>query len=155
MLRSFLSVIAGYIVMAALVVAAEVALATAFPEYRAAGESQTTPPPLPVAVHLACAALAAATGGFATARIAAKSTFRHALTLAGLLMMFGAVYAAVAWNGAQPNWYLVLLPPLGAMGAIAGGWLGARDTATTKNPAIESGKSTKLATRTERSGWRT
>jgi len=129
MLRSILSIVVGYIVMAALVVVADFALAAVFPEYREAGEQEIAPPALPVAVNLGCGLVAAAAGGFAAARIARRARFGHALVLAGLLLAFGAVYALAGWNGVQPNWYLALLPLAGAIGATAGGSLGAKSGA--------------------------
>ncbi len=73
MLRSILAVVIGYVVIAAFTVLSVAALALIFPEYAQAGESKTTPPPLPVALNLGLGGIGAVAGGFACARIATQN----------------------------------------------------------------------------------
>jgi hypothetical protein len=125
MLRSILSVIAGYIVMAVIVTLTTYLLGLVFPAYGAA-TAPAAMPLLPVVLNVLFGLIAAIAGGYTTATIALRSHLMHAAALAALIFLLGIVHAATTWNSGAPGWYLIVLPIVGAIGALAGGAIRAR-----------------------------
>ncbi len=122
MLRSILAIVAGYVVMSVITIAAVFALVSA------AGLSFTAQPPpqLPLGyliANLASGFIAAAVGGLIAATVANRARRRHALLLALLILSAGVAYALSSADTTQPAWYRWTLPLIGALGAAAGGWL--------------------------------
>jgi hypothetical protein len=123
MLRSILAVVAGYLALAVLTMVCVYGLTLVFPDYALAGQTGSTPT-LPVVFNLVLGTACAAAGGYLTAWIASRKRMVHVLVLAGLVFVFGIGHAFYGWGGPQPGWYLAWLPLLGAVGVLAGGWLG-------------------------------
>lgn len=123
MFRSAIAVLAGYAAMSALVVATTAALTKLWPS--SAKEDQPTP--TYTAINLTYSGLFAATGGYVTSALARRSQLGHALALAALVLVLGAIYSIQSSGGKQPGWYLVLLPILSAGGVTAGGYIRTRD----------------------------
>jgi hypothetical protein len=127
MLRSVLSVIVGYVVVAIVVVVTTMLAAMALiPGARNAMKSGTHPPPTRayLVANLACSVLAAVAGGYVTAVMAIVAPLQHAAALA---VLFAVVSLATSRGGrpqpGQPRWYPLTILVLGVAGALAGGWL--------------------------------
>lgn len=125
MLRSILSVVAGYVTMAVVVMMGVGALMLAFPEYKQAPQTRVTPV-TPMVLELLWAAVSAIAGGWVTVRLARRS--RPMVALAILVLVFGAVYGLTADRDLMPGWFLLMLPPVSALGVLAGGRIGRRPT---------------------------
>lgn len=120
MLRNILSIIVGYIVMAACTMLGIVGcmLAAGMPL-----DPKAMPDSLPLAYlvgTLALGTLAAAVGGFITAVIACRKPPVEGYILAGLVLALGVLYALTSHDPVQPVWYVWCLPPTGALGVAAG-----------------------------------
>lgn len=61
-------------------------------------------------------------GGYVTARLARRQGSRHALALAGVILLMG-VASAVGSAGLKPLWHDVAVTLLGAGGCVLGGLL--------------------------------
>lgn len=129
MLRSILSVVAGYVVMAVVVMVGVGVLTLAFPEYKQAPETRVTPV-TPMVLELVWAVISATAGGWVTVRLARRSP-RPVIALAVIVLVLGAVYGLTADRGLMPGWFLLMLPPVSAMGVCIGGWFGRRPPART------------------------
>ena len=129
MVHSALAVLAGFVVMAIVVMVAT-ALAMRFilgvplAAMRSAGPQMLSPSYL--AANVAASALAAIIGGYATATIAEHDQIAHGLGLAAVMVMMSVVSIRQA-GAAQPRWYRIVLatlrPALAILGAALGGWL--------------------------------
>lgn len=122
MLRSVLSVMAGYvaIVLSTVIVVMLAALAMGLP----LDPNQATPPPRSyILVNLVLGTLCAALGGHVTARIASRAPLGHVLVLAAIVLAAGFAYALSGTSPAHPRWYLLTLPITGAIGVVLGGML--------------------------------
>jgi hypothetical protein len=139
MVRIILSVLAGYMVMAVLVMISFglVFLASAFIVY-----------------SLLTSVLAAVVGGYVTATVAAKRARAAVAALGGLVLALGLLLAVVglmqpgptpsaaeieqmtpkerAMQEKEPLWYALSLPFLGAAGVIGGGALRLRQAISAK-----------------------
>ncbi len=115
-LHAFLALLAGYAVMAAIVVAATALISRLLPEWCGQG---TRPAAGYLFVNLGYSFLAAAAGGYITAWIAAPSPLAHALVLAVIVLLLGAVSAFSA-RGRQPVTYQIALIVLSPLGVLAG-----------------------------------
>lgn len=80
------------------------------------------PAPAFVAVSMAYSFLAAAAGGFVTAWVALNRPLHTVLTLAIVVLAFGAITALQA-RGSRPTWYQIALLVASALGVMAGGLL--------------------------------
>ena len=139
MLRLIVAVVVGYVVMAALVVAA-FAVAIAAPDLAFRSDSFDVTPGW-LAWALAATVLAAVAGGYVAVVIARRRSV--ASVLAGLVLVLGLVSAAGnlakerptvesaaglsaakrAARAVQPTWYAFALPVLGAGGVLVGAQL--------------------------------
>lgn len=122
MLRSILAVLAGYVVMVAIVVAATYALQQIEPGWFLIGAPLTAGY---LAVNIAYSLLAALTGGYLVARLAKQAHLKHVYALATLSLAM-AVLSAFASGGDQPVWYRIFLAVMMPMVVIAGGRLRVR-----------------------------
>ena len=141
MVRSILSVLVGYLVMA-LVVALSFVPIVAAPGFAfRAGTAEAAP--AFVVYSLLMSSLAAMAGGFITAVIAGKGRKVPVRVLGSLVLAFGLASAAVglsaekptvspddvaqmtpmerAQKGREPLWYALLLPFIGCGGVLLGG----------------------------------
>lgn len=142
MVRSILSVIAGYVVMAILVAL------TFAPVLLAPGlvfENGSASASLAFSIYnLVASAVAAMAGGFVAALVAGQGS-RALQVFAGIVLVFGLASAVAglraerpivtaeeisnmttmerASKGKEPTWYAFLLPFVGAGGVLAGGAL--------------------------------
>ena len=118
-MRSVLAVVAGFLVMAVIVmigtaVAARVILRQPLSTIRT-GSSE----PLPLeylAANLSASAIAALCGGFLTAAIAGRSPLAHGLALAVVIVLMSILSMKQA-GASQPRWYQLTLAT--AMPALA------------------------------------
>lgn len=71
-------------------------------------------------------------GGYVAASLANRKPMSHAGFIAGIILAMGTVYM---FDGGQnyeskgidlPGWYLPLLPVMGVIGVLLGGWVKAR-----------------------------
>ena len=115
-LHAFLALLAGYAVMAASVVVATAFVSRLLPDW--CGQS-TRPAAGYLFVNLGYSFLAAAAGGYVTAWIAAPSPLAHALVLAVIVLLLGAVSAFSA-RRKQPVAYQIALIVLSPLGVLAG-----------------------------------
>jgi hypothetical protein len=132
MARSVLAVIAGYILMAVLVMAAGMLLTTLFP---AAFTGPGGKPGLPgfgwYALNLAYSFVFAFAGGHTCARLARRAEMAHAIALAALLGIMGLVsIATYAGQTPVPAWWTAGQVVAGVLGVLAGGFLRAQAAAT-------------------------
>lgn len=114
-LRSILSVIAGYIVMMVVVIALTLILV------KTMGLKSGNPTPGYLAINVIYSLLAAAIGGFVTAAIARVKPIQHAAALAVFMAIMG-VLSYRHYIGMQPLWYqrmMMFLPSLAAIGGAA------------------------------------
>jgi hypothetical protein len=124
MIRSLLSVIAGFVGMAILVMIAT-GLAVKFMLHASDMQSvmKLKPTPAYLAVNLAYSAIFAVFGGLITANIAGRAPVVHALALAGLMLVMSVVSFFQSAQTRQPKWYGLTLMVLVPAGAVLGGYL--------------------------------
>ena len=139
MARIVLAVIAGYVVMASLSIAAQMLVIAVLGMPAALSVA-----PAYLTANLVCSLLCGAAGGWLAARIARQMQVSMAVAVLVLVLGIGLF---VAFGGAGPAWYSLLLPVFGASGAAGGGvlqrnlslgayrWRGRRG-ASGKNPWI-------------------
>lgn len=121
MFRSILSIIVGYVVIAAVTVLTTVLSAVAVGVPLEMPRPDAPPPPAAyLAGNIAGSALAAILGGVAAARIASTRRRAHACALAAIVFVLGVAYALTS-TGPAPAWYFRLLPILGGLGVSLGG----------------------------------
>jgi hypothetical protein len=120
--HAFLSLLAGFAAMAAIVIAGTALLRWLAPEWT--GPESTRPDRRPTAgyvfVNLGYTFLAAAAGGYATAWVAGMRPLPSVLALAVAVLALGAISALQA-RGRQPAWYQLVLLILAPLGVVAGG----------------------------------
>src|SRR5262245_24346222 len=97
MLRSILSVVAGYVTRAVVVMVGVCGLVLAFPEDKQAPETRVTPV-TPMVLELVWAVVSAVAGGWVTTRLARRSQ-RPVVALAVVILVLGGVYALTADRG--------------------------------------------------------
>ncbi|MGH7523770.1 MAG: hypothetical protein ACREK8_05655 [Gemmatimonadales bacterium] len=123
MLHSVLAVVAGFLVMA-IIVMVGTALAVRFVLHVPIAAMQSPAPVLSrayLATNLSTSAIAAVAGGFTAAWIAGHDQLIHGLALAGVMIAMSIVSMRQA-AGRQPRWYqaiLVVLMPVLAVGGAA------------------------------------
>jgi hypothetical protein len=120
--RSVLAVVVGYLVMAIAVVAL---FAVWFREPNAVPSRGS------MLFSLSYGFLFGVVGGYVTALIARRSEVRHAIALAGLLAIRGAV-PLIASAGQEPLWYQVATILVMVFAVMLGGYLRARQRGTAK-----------------------
>lgn len=99
MLRSVIALIAGFAIMTFGQLVATIVLALAL------GVRPGTPSPAFLPASLACGAVAAAFGGFATAALAPQRHGTHVLVLMAMILVMG-LSNLLAPPAGQPGWYL-------------------------------------------------
>lgn len=128
MLQSTLAVLAGFVVMAIVVMvgtalAVRLVLRVPFSAMR----QGATPTPRYLIANLAASAIAALAGGYTTAMIAHHDALLHGLSLAALMLVMSLVSMKQAASAGQPGWYRVVLmtamPALAVAGAVCCGGL--------------------------------
>jgi hypothetical protein len=128
-LRSVAAVVAGYVLMAVLVMATSAALMAALPGAFVAPDG-THKIPEPVAAWFAFALLYSFTfacaGGYLAARIAGSGELRHAAALAGLMAVMSLLILADP-GGRIPKWWTAGEMIVGIAGVLLGArWREAR-----------------------------
>jgi hypothetical protein len=116
-LYGFLALLAGFATMAILVILVTALLTRMAPEW--VGE-QSKPRTGYIFVNLGYSFLAAATGGYVTAWIAAGNPLLHVLALAIVVLVFSAL-SALQMRGKQPIAYQLALAAISPIGVMAGG----------------------------------
>jgi hypothetical protein len=116
-LHAFLALLAGFAVMAMLVVLVTAALARFTPDWVGATGS---PRPGYVLVNLGYSFVAAAAGGYVTAWVAENNPLYHVMALAIVVLALSAL-SALQQKGKQPVWYALALVGLTPVGILAGG----------------------------------
>lgn len=116
-LHGFFALLAGFAVMAVLLIAVTALLTFFVPEWV---RTEGRPGPGAAFVTLGYSFLAAAAGGYVTARIAAASPLVYILALALAVLVLAALSALQA-RGRQPIWYQLLLAVISPLGVVAGG----------------------------------
>ena len=115
-LHAFLALLAGYAVMAVIVVAVTALVSRLLPSWCGQGARPAT---TYLFVNLGYSFLAAAAGGYVTAWIAGSNPLLHALVLAIIVLLLGALSAFSA-RGRQPVTYQIALIALSPLGVMAG-----------------------------------
>jgi nitrate/nitrite transporter NarK len=130
-LRSILAVVAGYIVMKAIVIGATYALPMIKPEWFLIGTPETSGY---FAVNIGYNLFAALTGGYVAARLASRSPLNHAYALAALSVVMSIV-TALASEQEQRRWYRVFQVIVVPAAIIVGGRLRGRGQSPEPQPA--------------------
>jgi hypothetical protein len=126
--RSVLAVIAGYILMVVLVMAAGMFVMANFPADFTGADGKPRLPGLGwYAVNLAYSFVFALAGGHTCARLARRAEMAHAGALAAFLGVMGLISIA-AYSGETPApwWWTAGEVAVGVLGALAGGLIRAQ-----------------------------
>jgi hypothetical protein len=118
MIRSVLSVLAGYVAMAVAVTVGSYSLRKIFPDTASAETGAA--PLLAMILELVWATACAILGGYVTARVARGAPHIHAAVLAVIVLVLAIVFGLVAGSSPIPAWFRVLLPIFSAFGILAG-----------------------------------
>lgn len=118
-LKTFLSLLAGFATMALLIALIGSILGRAIPAWTGL---PARPGPAYVFATLAYSFLSAAAGGYVTAWMGSQNPLCTVLTLAIAVLALGALSALQA-RGRQPAWYQIALLAIAALGVMAGGLL--------------------------------
>ncbi|MGA2807319.1 MAG: hypothetical protein ABSE87_04240 [Terracidiphilus sp.] len=116
-LHAFMALVAGFAVMALLVIGINALLTRLVPSWTGA---EGRPQPGYVVVNLGYSLLSAAAGGYVTAWAAAANPLIHVLAL-GLVVLALAALSALQSRGKQPIWYQLALVAISPLGVLAGG----------------------------------
>ncbi len=117
MLRTILAVLAGYIVIVAIVLGATYVLQTIKPEWYLIGAPLASGY---LAANIAYSLVAAFLGGFITARIGAHAPRKHAYALAAVSVAM-TVLAAMTGEQEQPGWFQALRAVVMVAAIVAAG----------------------------------
>ena len=118
-MHAFLALAAGFLTMAILVGILTALLMRLTPSWVQTGGK---PQPGYIFVNIAYSFMAAAAGGYVTARLAAANPLYHVLALAIIVLAMAAL-SALQQRGKQPIWYQLTLVALSPIGVFAGGIL--------------------------------
>lgn len=135
MIRSGLSILAGFAAMTVCVIGFTLAaMAVLYPGQPI--DAPIDPSTGWIAVNLAYSLAAAVAGGWVTAKIATRSPLGHAAALALIVLAMAVVgrFTGGSATGAQPGWYAVAVSAVGVAGVLLGGWMAARH----REPARET-----------------
>ena len=116
-LHAFFALVAGFAVMALLVIVLTALLARLVPSWVAVDGN---PQPAYVFVNLGYSFLAAAAGGYVTAWAAAANPLIHVLAL-GIVVLALSALSAMQSRGKQPVSYQLALVAISPLGVLAGG----------------------------------
>jgi hypothetical protein len=116
-LHTFLALVAGFAVMALLVMAMMALLTWLVPSWTGMESSAL---PGYMFVNLGYSFLASAAGGYVTAWVAGDNPLIHVLALA-LVVLALASLSALQLRGKQPIWYQLTLVAISPIGVLAGG----------------------------------
>jgi hypothetical protein len=120
-LHAFLALTAGFAIMVVLVIALSALVTRMVPSWTGAEERpQPGWEPGYVFVNLGSSFLAAAAGGYVTARVAAANPLIHVLAL-GMVVLALSALSALQSRGKQPIWYALALVAISPIGVLAGG----------------------------------
>ncbi len=128
MLKSIRAVLAGYALVAALVIVATLVASKVLPE----------PTTTYLVLNLSYSLVFAVIGGYVTARIAPHSPLIHAGALAAIFLFVSfaaSLLSAAAETAAfiaQPSWYPFVVALLGAGGVVVGGFVYQQQTTRSK-----------------------
>ena len=117
MAGAFVSLLAGFAAMAAVVIVVTTMLQRLAPEWV---RTEQRPSAGYVFVNMGYSFLAAAVGGYVTAWMAGMSPLRNVLALAVVVLVLGAI-SALQTRGRQPVWYQLTLMVIAPLGVVAGG----------------------------------
>lgn len=120
MLRSILSVLAGYGVVMVLTMGFFAVLTVLFPDTFSVENEGTLPSTPWLLGILGFGLLSAVASGYVTAFLARRSPFKHVLALAGVFLAMNLVYLGSVGQG-QPLWYSLGLGLVGVAGVLLGG----------------------------------
>jgi len=129
MLRSVLSVIAGYVVIAVLTIITFLVLGFVVPGTFSQAEANTVLSTPWLLVIIGFGFVYAIIGGCTTTFLAKRAIFQHVLALAGILLVLGVVELVMGSGSGRPLWYRVTLLIAGVVGVLLGGGLRARQVA--------------------------
>jgi hypothetical protein len=118
MVRSVLSVVAGYLVNL-LGVTSFFAIVVAALGGLPADPAAFQPPAWLTVAELAVTPVLAVAGGYVCAWLARRKEMAHALALVGVMAVLGVV-SAIAYAGVKPLWSMVALVVLGGVGVLGG-----------------------------------
>jgi hypothetical protein len=116
-LHAFLALAGGFTTMAILIAITAALLRKLTPDW---AEPSATPNPAYTFVNLGFSFLAAAVGGYVTARIAQHNPLIHVLALAITVLLLAAL-SALQQREQQPIWYLLALVAITPTGVFVGG----------------------------------
>ena len=119
-LRAFFAVMVGYMVMMLSVIVLTLILV------KTMGLKSGNPTPGYLAINVVYSFLAAAIGGYVTARIAVFKPMAVAAVLAALMVIMG-VLSYRHYTGLQPFWYQVMMTVAPSLCALGGAALYARN----------------------------
>ena len=124
MIRSVLSILAGYVLMAVLIMVATVVSARLMLHVSGVDEMRTMKPTVTyMIVNLGYSGVFAVLGGFAAAALAKRAPLIHALILAVIMIGMGIALMFSNTGNEEPGWYSRALLVLGPGGALLGGYL--------------------------------
>ena len=130
MVKSILSVIAGFLTMAIVVMLGTFAAAAALlPGGLASMRNSQGPPPTPTGTYLVAnlvvSFIAALLGGWVAARLAPGSPRAHVIALAVVVVLMSFATAMTQKNAvsSQPGWYPASIAVIGVAGVLLGGLL--------------------------------
>ena len=116
-LHAFVALASGFLTMVILIAGLTAALTKLTPSWV---RDEEKPQPGYMFVNLGYSFLAAAAGGYVTARFAAANPLYHVLALAIIVLAIAGL-GAMQSKGKQPIWYQLTLIALSPLGVLAGG----------------------------------
>ena len=119
-LRTFLTLAAGFATMAVILSLAALAARFLLPQHGSAGSRSSSTGGM--AWNLASTLIAAIAGGYVTATVASLNPLIHALALALIVLLLGGM-SALQTRGESPIWFALLLVALAPCAVILGGLL--------------------------------
>lgn len=116
-LHAFIALASGFLTMVILIAGLTAVLTKLTPSWV---RDEERPQPGYMFVNLGYSFLAAAAGGYVTARFAAANPLYHVLALAIIVLAIAGL-GAMQSKGKQPIWYQLTLIALSPLGVLAGG----------------------------------
>lgn len=116
-LHAFIALASGFLTMVILIAGLTAVLTKLTPSWV---RDEDKPQPGYMFVNLGYSFLAAAAGGYVTARFAAANPLYHVLALAIIVLAIAGL-GAMQSKGKQPIWYQLTLIALSPLGVLAGG----------------------------------